>query len=43
MALVLKRRIPRIRRSPKRSKAVKSVAKRLEHAWEAPEDYEPQL
>ncbi|MEJ5292069.1 MAG: hypothetical protein WHS82_00560 [Candidatus Methanosuratincola sp.] len=44
MALVLKRRLPGIRRKVRRRAKVNgNVAKRLKRVWDSPEDYEPQI
>jgi hypothetical protein len=44
MALVLKRKIPKIRRTgPRRSRVDGKISKRLKHVWDSPESYEPQI
>ncbi|MDI9643793.1 MAG: hypothetical protein QFX35_01080 [Candidatus Verstraetearchaeota archaeon] len=44
MALVLKRRIPSIRRrNLRRSNSRRSIEERIKRAWESPETYEPQI
>lgn len=44
MALVLRKRMPKIRKSSlRRSRAKRNLKERIKHVWESPDTYEPQI